>query len=283
MVPIWWGLHRLPAIIISVVIVILSYLLLIKKSSNRSASSAKHGYPHSNLGAGDNIRSNNLEARTEPKTKKPPDYSNKPLATENMVNEDPAEQFTNAMLAIEYDPKTDEVWKQLQILPEKLRYKFLQTLENDPRQPPKQLLEKTLKEWERLKRPYETEELNDAFDEIKAYGDDAILEFQKVVDILGTEVDIEHLITKIRQKFKLPIQVQLQQAIETENEEKIIEILQNIGFRVSKDVNRNTLQTTYRISFKGGKEMQYMGFKALADFAFSKSKGLDTDEQNTHN
>ena len=163
-----------------------------------------------------------------------------------------SEKFEKAQAAIEYVPKVAGAWKQVEDLPDQFRLKFLKSLDADTKQDVQALVVSILSDHERSERPYENPELNDAFEEAKFLGEEAVAEFTRVIDLLGEPEDVYEFLQKLKGKFVAAnAKEQLTHAMQADDEQGILAGLRDLGIRVRTDFNgkKNPEKTTYRVYF----------------------------------
>lgn len=110
-------------------------------------------------------------------------------------------KYRRALLAIEYDQAVERAWRQLNWLPDAYQEKFLSALDSDPTCDPTTLAKELCKEHEKVKHPYDREDLNAALDDARSISEEAAEEFKAVVDLLGDKIDPATTIDKIEAKF----------------------------------------------------------------------------------
>ena len=151
-----------------------------------------------------------------------------------------SERFEKAQAAIEYVPKVAGAWKQVEDLPEQFKLKFLKSLDADTRQDVEALVVSILSDHKRSERPYENPELNDAFEEAKLLGEEAVAEFRRVIELLGEPEDVSEFLDKIKDKFsKSDLYNRLERALQAEDEKEMISGLKALGYEVSEGFNGN--------------------------------------------
>lgn len=163
-----------------------------------------------------------------------------------------SERFEKAQAAIEYVPKVAGAWKQVEDLPDQFRLKFLKSLDADTRQDVEALVLSILSDHERSERPYENPELNNAFEEAKLLGEEAVAEFTRVIDLLGEPEDVSEFLQKLKGKFVAAnAKEQLTHAMQADDEKGMLAGLRDLGIRVRTDFNgkKNSEKTTYRVYF----------------------------------
>ena len=149
-----------------------------------------------------------------------------------------SEKFEKAQAAIEYVPKVAGAWKQVEDLPDQFRLKFLKSLDADTKQDVQALVVSILSDHERSERPYENPELNDAFEEAKFLGEEAVAEFTRVIDLLGEPEDVSEFLQKLKGKFVAAnAKEQLTHAMQADDEQGILAGLRDLGIRVRTDFN----------------------------------------------
>ena len=157
-----------------------------------------------------------------------------------------SERFEKAQAAIEYVPKVADAWRQVEDLPEQFRLEFLKSLDADTKQDVQALVVSILSDHERSERPYENPELNDAFEEAKLLGEEALAEFTRVIDLLGEPEDIPEFLEKIKDKFaSAELYNQLEIAMRALDVKGMISGLRALGYEVSNDFNGK--YTDYRV------------------------------------
>lgn len=166
------------------------------------------------------------------------EQSNEPQSVEAV--EAKLDNFEKAKAAIEYVPKVAGAWKQVEDLPKQFKLKFLKSLDADTRQDVEVLVVSILSDHERSERPYENPELNDAFEEAKLLGEEAVAEFRRVIELLGEPEDVSEFLDKIKDKFsKSDLYYRLERALQAEDEKEMISGLKALGYEVSEGFNGN--------------------------------------------
>ena len=178
--------------------------------------------------------------------------------------------FSKAQTAIEYMPEVAAGWNEIQNLPERFKLAFLQSIEVDTKQPIDELVSKIREEHYQASNPYKNPELNSAFKEIKTFGGDAVSEFHRVIDVLGEDVDVQHTINTLREKYFHPEKQMLQHAIQNYSEAGIIEALRSMGFLVEVITDAYSSKSSYRITSENNSVQVHHGIDALYDFARSQ-------------
>jgi hypothetical protein len=112
------------------------------------------------------------------------------------------DQFPNALLAIAYREDAKEAWKEMLRLPDDEQHEFLSALDEDPRCDVRQLSTKILEKIKNEQRPFDTEELNDAYQAAAGISKEAADEFRSVVETLGSTVEPNEVLQLIEAKFE---------------------------------------------------------------------------------
>ena len=175
--------------------------------------------------------------------------------------------FERAQTAIEYIPEVAAGWSEIENLPERFKLTFLRSIEVDTKQSIDALVSKLREEHYAVSNPYKTPELNSAFEEIKKFGDGAISEFRRVIDMLGEDIDVQHTVNLLQKKYFHPEKDMLQQAIENYSEAGIIEALHSMGFLIEVITDAYTKKISYKIRSENNSARVLHGIDALYDFA----------------
>ena len=247
----YWHLSSLPAFFLAILIVALSYHFLLKKNTKsaengRGITDDSNGFTPANIRK---ISSFNIQ--------KPSD-----LEITSKVGGEPARanknqeriklgSYANAKLAIEYSPKTSEAWQKVQSWPPELQDEFLRQLDADPQLSGLEIFDKLSQELEKIKRPNESDELNDAYKKVTEIGVKAVAEFERVISVLGPNLDVKAVVSRIEEKFLNDVQIKLNDAIKEGREEEIIEVLRSIGFTITEEKDRYTLDAAYKLTLLG--------------------------------
>jgi hypothetical protein len=142
--------------------------------------------------------------------------------------------FDKAYTAIEYIPKVAEAWKQIEPLSEEFRLQFLKALEADTNQDMAALLATVLEDHRKFIRPYQSSDLNDALEQARELGDEALTEFRRIVDVLGEQIDVQHTMEKLKAKFHTPSSLKdLEMAVSQQSTEAICLALEALGHKIT--------------------------------------------------
>jgi hypothetical protein len=123
----------------------------------------------------------------------------------NREQESLLDEFELAKTAIEYREETADDWGEIQKLPQEYQRVFLDALNADPKQDTSVLSKKLLAKCDQELRPFEDDELNQAFSEIMMLSKEAAEEFKRVQKHLGDSVPVADLVEKISKKYGLTI------------------------------------------------------------------------------
>lgn len=110
-------------------------------------------------------------------------------------------QFPNAMLAIEYGSKAQDAWKEIRLLPPTFQHQFLERLEEEPRGDAHALATFLRGEFDKLQRPFGSENANDALADVRTIGSEAEEEFKRVYETLGETIPLGDIVERIEGKF----------------------------------------------------------------------------------
>ena len=127
------------------------------------------------------------------------EHSNEPQSFEAI--EAKLDDFEKAKAAIEYVPKAADAWKRVEDFLEQFKLKFLKSLDAGTRQDIKAIVVSILSDHKRSERLSEKPELNDAFEDVKLLGEEAVTEFRRVIDLLDEPKSISKFLDKIENKF----------------------------------------------------------------------------------
>lgn len=109
--------------------------------------------------------------------------------------------YADAQIAIKYRQEAEEAWAQAQGLPADLRQKFLENLDEDPRQDVSKLLSSLEEEHKTKRRPFNDEAANDALEQAGTIAPEAAVEFKKVYDTFGATIAVTEILEKIEREF----------------------------------------------------------------------------------
>ena len=110
--------------------------------------------------------------------------------------------FAKAQTVIDYNPKAAAAWKAFEEFPEKLKLKFIETLEHDPKTDIAKLKSKITREYKKITKPFDSVELNAAYAKALNYSKFSAEEFIRVHNILGDTVTPNNLLKKVLAKAK---------------------------------------------------------------------------------
>jgi hypothetical protein len=104
------------------------------------------------------------------------------------------DDFENARTAIKFRREARTAWDQIAILPHQQQQQFLGALDKQPDADVAALADKIIAKYH---RPFENDEINDAYEKIWEYGEKAREEFRKAIEVLGNEVDLDFVISQL--------------------------------------------------------------------------------------
>lgn len=166
------------------------------------------------------------------------EHSNEPQSFEAI--EAKLDDFEKEKAAIAHVPKAADAWKRVEDFPEQFKLKFLKSLDAGTRQDTKAIVVSILSDHKRSERPYEKPELNDAFEEAKLLGEEAVAEFRRLIDLLDEPKSISKFLDKIEDKFaSSKLYNQLERPLRAEDEKEMISGFRALGYEVSEGFNGN--------------------------------------------
>lgn len=110
-------------------------------------------------------------------------------------------EFPQAAIAIEYRPDVAAAWSELSTFPANYQTNFLEALDVDPKQDPAPIIESIRELYHKDLNPFDEEEANVAFTQLKAVSPPAALEFQRAYKLLGDTVSAKDLAANILEKL----------------------------------------------------------------------------------
>jgi hypothetical protein len=109
-------------------------------------------------------------------------------------NEGLWEEFENARTAIKFRKEARSEWDRMAVLPRQQQKQFLEELDKQPDADVMALADKIIAKY---RRPFETNEINDAYEKIWGYGEKARDEFRKAVEVLGNNLDLDFVVSQL--------------------------------------------------------------------------------------
>jgi hypothetical protein len=106
--------------------------------------------------------------------------------------------YENAWTKIKYQKSAHSAWNRLAGMPRQQKRAFLRELEKDPGADATIVAEAVIVAY---RRPFDTDEINDAYEKIWKYGKRARDEFARVVGVLGNEADTDSIVDQIAADF----------------------------------------------------------------------------------
>lgn len=113
----------------------------------------------------------------------------------------PSDLHANAKMVIEYSNAAKDAWGRIEGLPMEFQDEFLDRLDADTKCNAGELAEQLIQRHEKLLRPYDDDDANDALANARTISNEAQAEFMKVYDLLGDKLKPEALLGKIEAKF----------------------------------------------------------------------------------
>jgi hypothetical protein len=107
---------------------------------------------------------------------------------------EPMEEFENAKTAIKFRRDARSAWGRISALPSGQQYQFLRELDKSPDADVAALADKVVAKY---RRPFEEDEINDAYETIWDYGEKARDEFRKAVEVLGNNLDLDFVVSQL--------------------------------------------------------------------------------------
>ena len=136
---------------------------------------------------------------TQPNEAQEAQHTDGPNSAASTTEQQEREQA--ARLVIEYDDEAAAAWEQVQDLPSEYSSRFLDTLGANPEQDPAALAASLHEEHQKLIRPYDNDEVNDALAQARTISSDAETEFRKAYALVGTRVSPDGILVKVEEKF----------------------------------------------------------------------------------
>ena len=109
--------------------------------------------------------------------------------------------FEDAKLAIEYRPEIKSLSQKIKNLPKKFQTRFYELLSEQPKIDADKLETLIRSEYEKWLNPYDSNELNNALNEIRSLGPEAEHDFREVIEKLDTSVNTQKVVSIIKEKY----------------------------------------------------------------------------------
>ena len=110
--------------------------------------------------------------------------------------------YADAKLAIEYRPEIKQLATYVETLPKRFKIRFLELLDKQPDIAATDLEETIESEYRSWKSPYTSAELNAGLQKARDLHPDAEAEYIRVVEKLGSSVDVQSIITHLKERYR---------------------------------------------------------------------------------
>jgi len=110
-------------------------------------------------------------------------------------------RYPNAWTAIEYRDDAKKAWEDIEKLPVNIQTEFLSALNENPQCDVHAAAATILERLDKECRPFDTDEMNDAYEAAAQISQDAADEFRNVAELLGPTVKPDAILERVREKL----------------------------------------------------------------------------------